>query len=467
MTSSIRTFLLINLLLSVTLITSLAIIANLFLAHKDIQLQLDTQLVRDTLQMQALFSDGINSRKLDIVQKHIEETLDLALFFKGHGENLKHSFSNSRQVTNFQIWSPRGKLILHSARAPETPLSNREEGFSNLWLKGQSWRVYTIRDPKTQLLFMVAEQSNFRQKLENQLTQDSIFIMLITYPFLGLLIWIIVGRGLEPLKKIANEVSHRAPSHLLPVEDKAVPAEIIPLIQELNHLFKKLDEAFEREKRFAADAAHELKTPLAGITTQAQVALRTKNAEIRQHALEGVLTGVERSTHIIQQLLTLSRMLPESIIHEAEPIDLLKIASEIVADLAPAAIDKDIDIELISSEQPLLIYGNTTAIAILMRNLIDNAIRYTPKTGSVTVKLEHNAIQAIFSVTDTGPGIPDELKERVFERFFRIVGNEAPGSGLGLGIVQQIAKLHRAELILKTPDAGKGLEIQVKFALIK
>ncbi len=463
MTSSIRTFLLINLLLSVTLITSLAIIGNLFLAHKDIQLQLDTQLIRNTLQMQALFGDGIDHRQISTIQKRIKEILDPNIYLKEQTGKIQKALSAAHQVSSFQIWNAQGKLLLHSITAPQAPLSSGQEGISNLWLKGQSWRVYTNVDPKTHLSFMVGEQANFRQKLENQLTQDSIFIMLVTYPFLGLLIWIIVGRGLEPLKKIASEVSHRAPSRLLPVDAKAIPAEIVPLIQELNSLFKRLDDAFEREKRFAADAAHELKTPLAVINTQAQVALCTQDPQVRKQALQKLIAGINRSTHVIHQLLTLSRMMPDSTINEIENINLAKTAAEVVADIAPDAIKKDIEIELIADEKPATIRGNNTSIGILMRNLIDNAIRYTPEHGAVTVKIEQTPTHVIFKVIDNGPGIPEELRERVFERFFRILGNQASGSGLGLGIVQQIAKAHQAEISLDTPASGQGLEAQVKF----
>jgi len=466
MTSSIRTFLLINLLLSVTLITSLAIIGNLFLAHKDIQLQLDTQLIRNTLQMQALFADGVTNREIALVQQRIEEILDPTLYLKDHGKKIQNALNAAHQVSTFQVWNRKGKLLLRSLTAPNTPLSTGETGLSNLWLKGQSWRVYTNVDPVTHLVFMVGEQSNFRQKLENQLTQDSIFVMLITYPFLGLLIWIIVGRGLEPLKKIASEVSHRAPSHLLPVDAKAIPAEIIPVIEELNSLFQRLDDAFEREKRFAADAAHELKTPLAIINTQAQVALCTQDEEVRKQALQKLIKGIMRSTHIVQQLLTLSRMMPESTIKEPEEINLTRAATEIVADLAPQAIAKNIEIELIADETPILISGNSTYIAILMRNLVDNAIRYTPEMGTVTIQTEHTSTEAIFKVIDNGPGVPEELRERVFERFFRVVGNQASGSGLGLGIVQKIVRLHHAEISLATAPSGQGLEVKVSFPLL-
>lgn len=463
MTPSIRTFLLINLLLSVTLITSLAIIGNLFLAHNDIQIQLDLQLIRTTIQIEALFSDGIKSRQLDVIQNHIESSITSSLDLSEKNPKLQQALTDYHEKTGFQIWNNHGKLILHSKSAPKVPLSDGKPGLTTLWLEGQSWRVFTVYNPQNHLTIIVGERSDFRQKLENQLTQDSILIMLITYPFLGFLIWVIVGRGLDTLKKVAREVSHRAPSFLEPVDVESVPSEIEPLVLELNSLFNRLQEAFEREKRFAADAAHELRTPLAALRTQTQVALRADTPSDRDEALRKVLECVDRSTHVVQQLLTLSRMLPQSTINEPTRLDLSSTAADIAAQLVPVAIEKNIDLELIAPEKPAMICGNSTAIGILIRNLVDNAIRYTPNDGSVVIEIQQQNKHVILNVIDTGPGIPKQLRERVFERFFRVIGNKAPGSGLGLGIVQQIARLHQAEVQLLTPASGKGLEFRIIF----
>ena len=464
MTPSIRTYLLIHLLLSVTLITSLAIIANLFLAHKDIQIQLDTQLIRNTLQMQTLFSDGIGSRNLTKIQEILKKTLQPSIDLKNSNKKLYKALQRYHQETSFQIWDRLGRLILHSKGSPITPLSSGKTGLSNLWSKNQSWRVYTDYDKTNQLTYMLGERSDFRQKLENELTQDSIFIMLITYPFLGVLIWIIVGRGLATLKKVTSEVSHRDPSFLEAVDIEAAPVEIKPLVAELNYLFERLRDAFEREKRFAGDAAHELKTPLAALKTQAQVALKTDQADERRAALRKMTQGVNRATHVVQQLLTLSRMLPQETINEPQQLDLNQVAGTVAADLAPHAIEKDIELELNATEQPAKIRGNATSLAILMRNLIDNAIRYTPEEGMVSINITDQDDQVLLDVIDNGPGIPDDLKERVFERFYRVIGNKAPGSGLGLGIVQQIAKLHNAKItLLDRDDKQSGLVFRVAF----
>lgn len=461
MTPSIRTFLLINLLLSVTLITSLAIIGNLFLAHKDIQTQLDAQLVRTSLRMQAFFSDYDGKRSLGTIQKSLNKQLTIDT--RKTAPETSAAEKEAKNTIEFQIWNRQGKLILHSKKAPTIPLSSGRSGLSTLWLDGHSWRVNTIYDNQNDLTIMVAERSNYRQQLENQLTQDSIFIMLVTYPFLGFLIWVIVGRGLDTLKKVAREVRHRAPSNLKPVDLESVPSEIEPLVTELNSLFLRLQEAFGREKRFTADAAHELKTPLAALSTQTQVALRAETTEARNQALLKVLAGVNRSTHVVQQLLTLSRMVPEATINEPTKVSIARQAADVAALLAPEAIAKNIDLELVAPDSQSIILGNTTSINILIRNLVDNAIRYTHENGTIKIDIRENRHEVAIHVIDNGPGIPEELRERVFERFFRVIGNQTTGSGLGLGIVQQIAKLHHAEVQLKTPNSGSGLEIVVIF----
>lgn len=462
MSPSIRTYLLINLLLSVTLITSLAIIGNLFLAHQDIQAQLDAQLIRSTLRMQAIFSMPVNQQELHIIQKRLQNE---GRYFEKLKEipnldsNAMHQAHNN---VEFQIWN-HGKLILHSEHALKMPFSDGKIGLSTSWLGGHTWRVSTGHNRNNHLTIMVAERANFRQALEDRLTQDSVVVMLVTYPFLGFLIWIIVGRGLETLRRVAKEVHQRAPAYLRAVNLESVPSEIEPLVSELNSLFRRLEEGFEREKRFTADAAHELKTPLAALSTQTQVALRAKTEEEKNEALMKVLLGVQRSTHVVQQLLTLSRMEPEAGLTNPTTILLAKQATEVVIMLAPEAIKKNIELELLSPDSKAAIRGNATAIDILIRNLVDNAIRYSPPNSLIEIEIREEDQKIILIVRDNGPGIPEKLRKRIFERFFRVVGNQTTGSGLGLSIVQQIVKLHHAKIELHTPDSGQGVEFRVIF----
>jgi two-component system sensor histidine kinase QseC len=460
MTPSIRAFLLINLLLSATLVTSFAIIGNLFLEHRDLQSNLDLQLVMGAHNIQAFLSANPQKIELDAIQAHINTPPSLTELGKS---NQQYAFETLYQNLQFEVWNKQGQPILHSFHQPEIPLSNTSHGFTQQNTNGYLWRIFTNHDARTGLTVTIAQRYDFREELEGRITQDSIIIMLLTYPALGLLIWLIVGRGLESIRKVASEVKHRAPTYLEPVALHEVPTEIKPLVDELNHLFLRLHNAFDREKRFAADAAHELRTPLAALKTQAQVALKATNEEERKAALEKVIVGVDRSAHVVHQLLILSRMVPEALDTELIPVNLSKQATDVIADLVPEALRKDTDIELIASDIPVMIKGSPVAISILLRNLVHNAIQYTPPNSFVKVIVQEQLQGGVLKVIDNGPGIPEELRERVFERFFRILGTRATGSGLGLGIVQQIAELHNAQLSLGTPENDKGLEVTVIF----
>lgn len=242
-----------------------------------------------------------------------------------------------------------------------------------------------------------------------------------------------------------------------------IPIEIKPLVAELNQLFTRLKLAFERNKRFAADAAHELRTPLAALKTHVQVALKADTDDDRNKALEKVLESVDRSSHVVAQLLTLSRLGEEEPLTDLRVFDLHKLATEIIAYLASHAIEKNIEIELAPPPQNPRMFGNDIAIGILIRNVVDNAIRYTPNNGAVKIQILEGENQVIFRVTDTGPGVPIDLRERIFERFYRILGTKASGSGLGLPIVKQITTLHRGTIHLSTPLNGIGLQLDVAF----
>jgi two-component system sensor histidine kinase QseC len=247
---------------------------------------------------------------------------------------------------------------------------------------------------------------------------------------------------------------------------KNIPLEIKPLVAELNQLFLRLKLAFDRNKRFAGDAAHELRTPLAALKTQAQVALKANDEEDRINALQKVVQSVDRSSHVVAQLLTLSRLSQEEELNDVGPLDLHKLATEIIAYLAPVAIEKNIEIEFASPPEAVIIKGNDIALGILIRNVVDNAIRYTPNNGQIQIQIITHPKEVTLRIVDSGSGIPVELRERVFERFYRILGTQAQGSGLGLAIVSQIAELHHAKISLSTPANGKGLQFEITFPRI-
>lgn len=466
MKSSIRKFLLFNLLLAITITTTLTAIGNYYLDQKDIQDHLDTLMAVSALSYQALLGDDLHQRPLIKIQDALETIPQkIDTFYQKRFLNDEPP-ENYMDKFNFQVWTNGGKLLLHSSTAPKIPLTAEIDGFSDKKIADQEWRVFTTYNDKAGIRTVLAERYDTRNELGHRIAQDDLYIMLLTFPLSGLLIWIIIGRGLDSLDKVAEEVANRAPSHLEPVDLQEVPEEIKPVIDELNKLFFRLKEGFEREKRFAADAAHELRTPLAALKAQAQVALHSNDIEEKNLALQKLIASVNRSTHIVQQLLTMSRLVPEAAhIDGKDLVNLSKLTREILAMLAPSAVEKQIDLELESDAKNLTIYGNSTALGILIRNLVDNSIRYCNENGQILVRLSKIKDELMLEVSDNGPGIPAELRARVFERFFRVLGNKSPGSGLGLAIVQQICELHSGRVILDAPKEGTGLIVRVFFPL--
>lgn len=447
MIRSIKYFLLFSLLLSITLAAVINAIANYLLDEKVIQPYLDNQMIR----ISSLI--GIINQSVDINSK--------ANAIRTY--NLLKEQDTSGQKIIFQVWGNNGNLLLHSPNIVNLELKNAPLGFSDQIINGNDWRIYSFYDDKKQQKVVTAELYNLRRDLADAIAHSNANILLITYPAFGILIWIIVNLALHSISRVANEISNRASTYLEPMELTEIPVEIKPLVAELNQLFIRLKLAFERNKRFAADAAHELRTPLAALKTHVQVALMSDNEIDRQKALQKVIESVDRSSHVVAQLLTLSRLGEEEALIDLKPVNLHKLSTDILAYIATHALEKNIEIELAPAPNVAIVLGNDTALGILIRNIVDNAIRYTPPEGEVKVEIIDADTHVIFRVTDTGPGIPIQLRDRVFERFFRILGTKASGSGLGLAIVSQIASLHHAEITLSTPKNGHGLQFDVAF----
>lgn len=461
---SIRKFLLVNLLIAIAATVILTAVGDYFVSEQDIETNLDNLLSQAALSFQTLAGEDIQSRDIQALQQNLNKvpSQTIAIFNKNRG--LLSTQLDYREPYQFQIWDSHGKLVLHSANAPAASLAGATTGFSDNYVNGNLWRVFTSYDPKSKLTFVAAEHYKTRTYLARRISVDDIIIILLAFPFAGLLIWVIIGRGLNSIERVTKEVARRAADHLEPVDLKAVPTEIKPLVDELNKLFLRLKQAFEREQRFAADAAHELRTPLAALKTMAQVALKTADSRDRQTQLQNLCIGVDRCTHIIQQLLTLCRISPETAtLEDPSEVDLLKVATEVIGQIAPAAIDKRIEIELAAKQPHCILVGNATGIYALVRNLVDNAVRYTPAGGAVKVQINDEGSYAVIRVIDNGPGIPTELRSRVFERFYRVLGTNVQGSGLGLAIVQQIVHLHNGEVTLRVPEHGSGLEVEVRL----
>lgn len=368
------------------------------------------------------------------------------------------------QRVAFQIWENGNALRLHSASVPVTRMSARDEGFSDVVIGGKPWRVFSAWDDKRRYLVQVGERHEARNDIAVSIVKNLLLPLLFALPVLGLLVWLNVARAFRPLAALGRQVAQRDPGTLVALETGEIPAEVMPLVENLNRLFERVAELIANERRFTADASHELRTPLAALKIQAQVARASASDGERTHALDNVIAGCDRATHLVQQLLTLARLDPDEPASKAEACDLQGLASATVADLAPFALSRQIEIDL-AEGAAVMVSGYASLIAILLRNLVDNAIRYSQRGGSVHVRAAADADAATLTVTDRGPGIPADERNKVGQRFYRVLGTGEFGSGLGLSIVKRIAELHGATLSLGEGKQGSGLSITVRFRL--
>jgi len=361
----------------------------------------------------------------------------------------------------FQVWEKGQQLRLHSANAPQQPLASRERGFSDNIIDGKRWRVFSTWDESGEYLIHVAERADVREELARDIAGNLLRPLWFSLPLLALLLWIAVMRGLRPLDKLAREVEQREPDNLAALDASTAPREVVPLIERLNRLFVRIEASRQKERRFTADAAHELRTPVAAIKAQAQVARAASGEAERIHALDNAILGCDRAAHLIDQLLTLARVdtLDRGVV---EPCQLRDIAAETIAALAPAALEKGVQFELLASDETV-VRGNPGLLRVLLRNLLDNSMRHTPPGTSVQVSIDHEPGVVRLSVSDNGPGIPEQERDKVLERFYRPLGTQASGSGLGLSIVKRIAEVHDAALQILPVSEGQGLRVTVSF----
>lgn len=362
-----------------------------------------------------------------------------------------------------QIWDRSGVEIYLSRPHEQVP-GLAPLGFTNQRTRDAAWRVFGVRVRGR--VIQVAQPQRVRDRLAAGLALRAAAPSGLVIPLLAALIWIVVGRGLAPLDAIARAVRARHSTSLDPLSTQGVPTELSPLVGELNSLLARLGAALETQRRFVADAAHELRTPLAALRLQAQLAERASvdDAAARAQAIVELKRGVERATRVVEQLLTLARQAPEARTGGDEAVDLGGLAQTVVSEFAELAAQKDIDLGL-GQTAAAVVRGDLAALRVLLANLIDNAVRYTPRGGSVDVEVgvADGAGAAFIAVADTGSGIAQGERDRVFDRFYRVPGSGEVGSGLGLAIVREIAERHAARVVLEDRPGG-GLVARVRFA---
>jgi two-component system sensor histidine kinase QseC len=353
----------------------------------------------------------------------------------------------------------KGEMVLRSAEAPLEPMA-ANEGFHTVTIAGTRWRVFTALGLDGDELVHVGEQMSSRTSILFALMRSLLWPTLLALPLLAITAWWAVRHAVSPLRSLSQRLVHRRPDELGPLELQDAPAEVSPLVEALNTLFLRIGALLESERRFTADAAHELRTPIAAIRAQAQVALAASDDATRRHALDATLQGCDRASRLVNQLLTLSRADAER--PQAETVELGELARQVAADIAPVALAKHQSLVL-NAPGPCSVMGDATLLAVLVRNLLDNAVRYSPASARVQVAIEEHDGRVRLSVEDSGPGLDEAQRSRLGERFFRVPGSDQSGSGLGWSIVRRIAALHDAEVQVGPSARLAGLAVDVIF----
>lgn len=356
-----------------------------------------------------------------------------------------------------QIWNADGGLAYSSLASGGPP--PQKAGYHVIHWNGEDWNLYTLKDGN--LTIQVGTPATYRRALFARVVPWLLLPFSVLVATLGAFIWVAVGRALAPLESIRGELERRDPRELAPIQLLNLPEEVAPLVQALNALLSRLDAALAGERRFIADAAHALRTPLTAIKLQAQLADRGASAEERRAALAQLDAGVDRAAHLVEQLLRMARLEHGSQEYPFARIRLDELAKAVVSAFSSLADARGIDLG-VTVCQPLTLSGHGDSLRALLDNLVDNALRYGQRGERVDIGVRADGAYATLSVIDHGPGIPASERGRVFDRFYRLAGANQPGSGLGLAIARSIAQLHGGRIDL-APTPGGGLTVIVRL----
>jgi two-component system sensor histidine kinase QseC len=435
--NSIRRFLVIVLLATITLINFLAALHGYRTSMAEAEQLFDAQLA-DIGAVLAVTADSERGPRID-----------------GTGS----------QSIVFQIW--QGDILKLSsgvnAEDAVSPIAPLQEGYADVNFSGYRWRTYSRYVESDDRWLLIAQRADVRFQLAERIIIESVLPIILGLPLVGLLIWVIVSHGLQPLRGLASEMGNKRSDDLSPIAEKKPPQELAVLIASINDLLRRLDEAFEREKRFAADAAHELRTPISVLKVRLHNLLRDTDGQDR--SLLSLQAAVERMEHSVEQVLMLYRTMPDQFGANFEQLDLATVARQVIAELYPQLEARRQRIELVGDHVPM--QGDSFAIEILLKNLIENASKYSGDNGEIRVILESVEGAVTMTVEDSGPGIPVDQYAKVFERFYRVGSdrrdNAVPGSGIGLAIVQHLAQVHGATVSLGESGFATGLAVTVSF----
>jgi two-component system, OmpR family, sensor histidine kinase TctE len=378
--------------------------------------------------------------------------------------------ADEQDATYFQVRGPKNEVLAGdkalSALSGDERAATDVVRFRDGSIEGESIRIayqaVALAEERT-LLVQVAETRKKREALASRIISGVLLPQFAIIPLAVVLVWLGLSRGLRPLSRLRERMARRRPGDLSPISIRGTPEELQPMLHSFNQLLGRLEENLQAQQRFIADAAHQMKTPVTGLRMQAELAMTETDPSQLRRSVEQIALGAERAGHLISQLLTLARAeASHEKLHRFEIVDIEALAHSVTFEWVERAQVKRIDLGFEGSDWPLAVDGVPLLLREMLKNLLDNAIKYTPAGGRVTVRLmagEH----AVLEVEDNGIGVPAEDRERVFERFYRVLGTDADGSGLGLPICREIAEQHRATISLLAGHEGHGSRVVVVF----
>ena len=372
-------------------------------------------------------------------------------------------YPNPHHYLRFKVRDAQQRVLYRNDGALTTSLSpSVPDGLSWTTIDGQQWRLFVLWDTPRQLQLLVLEPTSHRDDISSRFFYKIAVFGALLAALAAFVIWWSINRVFRVLRHSAREVAARTPNDLGDVSLQGVPSEVHPLLLAINRLFGRVRHTMDYEQRFTADAAHELRTPLAAIKTNLQVLQRARSPFERDEFIAALDVSVARASRLVDQLLTLARLDPQAGADmRPQQLDLAVLLTEDAGSWQALCAQRGLSLTLNLQPAPGLLEADS--LRMLVRNLVDNAARYTPAPGQVEIACGRNDGASYLRVTDSGPGIPDAMRERVFERFFRLAGAQTPGSGLGLSIVRRIADSHHARITLDAGPDGRGLAVTVAF----
>lgn len=367
----------------------------------------------------------------------------------------------------YQIWNDSGELVRRSMAMPEELLLPLKEGYSYVNYDGYRWRTLVRNHPPLHQWVVVLERTDIRYALAEEVVLTSVLPIVAELPVIGVFIWLIIGWGLRPLRRLANELGDKDPQDLTPLVESNVPKELTELIDSSNGLLYRLNQSFEREKRFSGDAAHELRTPISALKIHLYNLRKIVPEE--NESLQFINVSVDRMSHLVEQMLALYRTTPDKFSRNFQKFDFYEMTQKQSIDQYHGFAEKNQSIELAGDH--CVVLADEFSLKVLVKNLLDNANKYTPEGGKIKLSIVNDGGELVLTVDDSGEGIDPALYGRVFERFYRVHGDQhnsnVMGCGLGFSIVQHIVELHKGAIKLGHSCFDSGLKVTVSLPLIQ